>query len=110
MKIENFAKMRGMESAYNAANSPLIDHLLSSEQGDAAREKLLLKRLQFDCSPQLYARVESVCSLLNTTKREFLEMLVSGGCDMAEETFMTSFKDAHGEEFTTVYAAGEVVA
>jgi hypothetical protein len=110
MKLEQFAMMRGMENAYTSSNFGLIDHLLSSEDGDALRKNVLTKRLQFDCVPELHSRVESVCSLLGCSKRELLEMVVIDGCNKAEEVFMQSFKDAHGEEFTTVYAANEVHA
>lgn len=105
MNIENFAKMRGLQMAYTSGNPQLLDHILASEQGDEVREKLLTKRLQFDTTPELYSKVEQLCTLLDCSKRQFLEMAVSDALDKAWAVFEDSFKEAHGEEFTTVYAS-----
>lgn len=104
MNLENFAKMRGLESAHTASNADFLDALMQGDSGEKIKSEVLTKRLQFDCSPELYAQVESICSLLHCSKRHFLEMAVIDALDKAETVFMDSFKDAHGEEFTTVYA------
>jgi len=78
--------------------------MLNSDQGDEIRERLLTKRLQFDCVPELHAEVETLCNLLDCSKREFLDMAVRDAVERAESTFMASFQEAHGQEFTTVYA------
>lgn len=104
MNIENFAKMRALQMAHSSANTALIDHVLASEQGDEVRQKMLSKRLQFDTTPELYEKVEQLCNLLDCSKREFLEMAVIAALDTAWNVFETSFKEAHGEEFTTVFA------
>lgn len=85
----------------------MVDHFLNGEQGDQIREELKLKRIQFDTAPQLADRLESVCSLLNCSKREFLELAVSEAIDQAEYVFMAAFKDAHGQDFMDVYGTKE---
>lgn len=107
MNIENFAKMRGFQMAYTSGNPQILDHMLASEEGDEVREKILTKRLQFDTTAERYLKVEQLCSLLNCSKREFLEMAVSDALDKAWTEFEGSFKEAYGEEFTTVYAPKE---
>lgn len=103
MKLNQFAQMRGFQHAHQTGNPQVLDMLLNSTQGDEVREKVLTKRLQFDCAPQLYADVESVCSLLDCSKREFLEMAVSESIAQAQATFMDAFKAAHGKDFMDVY-------
>ena len=109
MKLHQFAQMRGFESAYKSGNPELLEHVLNSDQGDEIREKFLTKRLQFDCLPQLHADVEQVCSLLECSKRQFLEMAVQEAIAKAEGIFMASFKQVHGLEFCDVYAPGATV-
>jgi hypothetical protein len=103
MKLNQFAQMRGFQQAHQSGNPMLLEHALNSSQGDEIREKILTKRLQFDCLPQLYTEVESICGLLECSKREFLEMAVREAIDQAQNTFMQAFKEAHGQEFTDVY-------
>jgi hypothetical protein len=107
MNLENFAKMRGLESAHTSSNSDFLDALMQGESGEKIKTEFLTKRLQFDCTPELYAHVEQICGLLNCSKRKFLEMAVVDALDKAETVFMETFKEAHGEEFTTVYAPSE---
>ena len=86
--------------------SIVIEHenLPSLAAGKKIKAELLTKRLQFDCHPELYAEVERVCALLSCSKRRFLEMAVLSALDKSEQIFMETFHDAHGQEFTTVYA------
>lgn len=91
--------MRGFEQSHQTTGAGLVDHALNGEQGDEVRETLKLKRIQFDTSPQLYDQLESVCSLLQCSKREFLEMAVDEAIDRAEDVFMASYKDASGRDF-----------
>ena len=105
MNLENFAKMRGLEAVDSSENADFLDGLLEGESGKKIKAELLTKRLQFDCHPDLYAEVERVCALLSCSKRRFLEMAVLSALDKSEQIFMETFHDAHGQEFTTVYAA-----
>ena len=104
MNLENFAKMRGLEAVDSSQNADFLDGLLEGESGKKIKAELLTKRLQFDCHPELYAEVERVCALLSCSKRRFLEMAVLSALDKSEQIFMETFHEAHGEEFTTVYA------
>jgi hypothetical protein len=103
MKLDQFAQMRGFQQAHQTGNHQALDMLLNTAQGDEIREKILTKRLQFDCAPHLYSEVESICGLLDCSKREFLEMAVSEAIAQAQKTFMESFKAAHGQEFMDVH-------
>lgn len=99
MNLENFAKMRGLESAHISANPDILDHLLRSEEGEEIRKNILSKRLQFDTTPELYAEVEGICQLLECSKRQFMEMAVCDAIHKAHAVFMDTFKEAAGREF-----------
>ncbi len=103
MNLEQFAKMRGLYEAYTSANPQLLDHFLQGEQGDEIRKNVLSKRLQFDTTPELFSQVEQVCKLLQCSKREFLQMVVSDGIERAEELFFAAFKEGSGRDFFDVY-------
>ena len=109
MNLENYSKMRALQTALATNNTSLLDHLLAGSQGDELREKVLTKRLQFDTTPQLFSKVEELCSLLECSKREFLEMAVWEAITKAESVFMATFEDATGQEFTTTFAVKEEV-
>lgn len=99
MKIETYATMRALQFAHDSTNQPIIDSMLNSESGDEVRQNLKLKRLQFDCAPAFYEEVENICSLLNCSKREFMEMAVRDSIEKAESTFHTIFEETAGHEF-----------
>lgn len=99
MNIENFAKMRALQVAHTSANTQFLDHVLSGTQGEEIREKILTKRLQFDTTPVLYSKVEGLCSLLECSKREFLEMAVVEACNKAEQVFGDTYVEATGHGF-----------
>ena len=99
MKLETFATMRALQSAHSSNSQFLIDHMLASESGEEIRQSLKLKRLQFDCSSSLYEEVESICSLLDCSKREFLEMAVRDSLDKAQSTFHSTYADTTGHKF-----------
>jgi hypothetical protein len=99
MKLNQFAQMRGFQQSHETTGAFLVDGALNGEQGDEVRETLKLKRIQFDTAPQLYDQLESVCSLLECSKREFLEMAVFEAIERAETVFMDSYKDASGRDF-----------
>jgi hypothetical protein len=107
MKLNQFAQMRGYSFAYNRMNEALLDMTLNGESGDELREQFKLKRLQFDCSPELYSEVESVCVLLECSKREFLQMAVREAIEQAQSTFMDSFKEVDGRDFMSIYGVEE---
>jgi hypothetical protein len=99
MNLETFAKMRGYQSAYEMENQRLTDHFLNSPSGDQLRAEVLTKRLQFDCTKDFYEEVEQLCSFLDCSKREFLQMAVRNALDKAHDIFMDSFKEVRGVDF-----------
>jgi len=99
MNLENFAKMRGLESAHISSNSDFLDALMNGESGEKIKTEFLTKRLQFDCTPELYAHVEQICALLDCSKRKFLEMAVCDAIKKAEDVFLATYEQAAGREF-----------
>lgn len=99
MNLENYTKMRALQAAHTSTNSTFIDHILAGSQGDELREKILTKRLQFDTTPQLYSEVESVCSLLDCSKREFLEMAVWDALKKSKDIFFSTYEEVSGQEY-----------
>lgn len=108
MKLEQYATMRGMQSAHISTNQQFLDHMLNdAENGPKLREEILTKRIQFDTLPQLFADLESICSLLECSKREFLQMAVSEAIERAQAIYMASYKDVSGNDFMDVHGVKE---
>ena len=107
MKLDQFTTMRGYQLAATRTNGKIIDAMLNGEQGEEIREGLKLKRIQFDTSPKLWERLESICSMLDCSKREFLEMVISEAIDRAEENFQQAFQDASGMDIADAFPAAE---
>lgn len=99
MNLENYVKMRALERADESSNSGFLDSLLAGQEGDGIREKILTKRLQFDTTPVLFAEVESLCQLLDCSKRQFLEMAVCHAIAQAKEVFSITYEEATGRPF-----------
>ena len=97
MKLDQFATMRGMQYAHISTNQGFIDHALKDENNAPAILSVLSKRIQFDTTPELFTRLESVCSLLECSKREFLQMAVSEAIDRAQSVFETAYQEVSGE-------------
>lgn len=107
MNLENYIKMRALERADESSNSGFLDNLLATQDGDGIREKILTKRLQFDTTPDLFAEVENTCSLLDCSKRQFLEMAVCDAIDKAKTLFFATYQDATGQPFGEVLSEQE---
>lgn len=104
MKLDQFATMRGMQSAHISTNQGFLDHLLNdADNGPKIRQEILTKRIQFDTTPQLFAQLESICSLLDCSKREFLEMAVFEAIQRSQSVFESAYEAAAGCPF------GEIV-
>ena len=99
MKLNHFAQFAALRTAESFSNSTLLDHFLEGSDGDSIREKVALKRLQFDTTPALYSHVENVCSLLECSKRVFLEMAVIDAIEKAEAVFGETYQEATGHAF-----------
>jgi hypothetical protein len=108
MKLDQYAAMRAMQTAHNMTNQPILDAMLNdADHGPQIRAEVLTKRIQFDTNPALFAKLESVCALLDCSKREFLEMAVIDAIDRAETTFGDVFQNVYGKAFEDVFAAKE---
>lgn len=95
MNLKQYATMRGYQTAHNLENQPLIDMFLADpEHGDRIRDEVKLKRLQFDTTSALYEQVEQVCSKLECSKREFLQMAVREAIHQAHEFFDAALTEA----------------
>ena len=100
--------MRGMQTAHDMTNQPLLDHVLNSaETGPKIRDEVLTKRIQFDTTPTLYSKLENVCSLLDCSKREFLEMAVFESIENAETIFQSAFQQVSGQTFDQAFSVKE---
>jgi hypothetical protein len=108
MNLDQYATMRGMQIAHDMTHQPMIDSMLNdAENGPKIREEVLTKRIQFDTTPALYAKLESVCSLLECSKREFLEMAVYDSIVKAESVFGSAFEQVAGKSFIDVFGVKE---
>lgn len=108
MKLDQYAAMRAMQTAHNITNQPTLDAMLNDpEHGQKIREEVLTKRIQFDTHPGLFAKLESVCALLECSKREFLEMAVRDAIERAETTFGDVFEHVYGKDFADVFPGKE---
>lgn len=97
MNVEHFAKMRALEAAYVSTNPMFTEAVF---EGRAQVEPpLKLKRLQFDCTPEFYERVEQMCNLLDCSKRQFMEAAIAEALDRASEAFFGTYKEVAGQEF-----------
>lgn len=97
MNLETFTKMRALESAYTSYNSRLLDDVLRGDQAEEVRGALKLKRIQFDASSELFERLETTCTALNCSKREFLEMAVTDAIEMAQRVYSETYRAETGE-------------
>jgi hypothetical protein len=104
MTLDQYTTMRGYQQAETFTGSTLVD-LLIADQGEQAPEALKLKRIQFDTTPALNARLESVCQLLSCTKRHFLEMAISEAIQRADANFQKAFHEAAGVDLAEAYPA-----
>lgn len=101
MKLETFSTMRALQALHTSANSGLLDHFLNSSQGDELRETLKLRRIQFDTHPGLSDELETICNLLDCSKREFLEMAVIDAISKAQKVFFSTYKNEAGHDYGT---------
>ena len=105
MKLDQFATMRGMQYAHISTNQGFLDHLLNdAENGPKIRQDILSKRIQFDTTPELFAALESVCSLLECSKREFLQMAVGEAINRAQTVFATAYEQVSGQPLGEIEA------
>lgn len=95
-KIDEIATFAGLNSARLSRNADFAEAFL---QRSDVQEQLGMKRVQFETFPQLYERLENVCSLLDVSKREFLESALVDAIADAETKFHAVYEEAAGREF-----------
>lgn len=110
MKLESFANMRALQAVHTSTNSSLLDHFLASSQADELRETLKLRRIQFDTHPALCDELDTVCNLLNCSKREFMEMAVIDALSKAKTVFFETYEKEGGREYGTPDIQNDVTA
>lgn len=103
MKLEHFAQMRALESAYVSTNQTLVDRVLAEQDG----EKILqTKRIQFDAWEGMVEELESVCALLECSKRQFLEGALSEALTSAKAAYFATLdkvaSDSSGAQLSLV--------
>lgn len=97
MDTKQFARMRGLEAAYQHSNSALLDHF--PQIRDQAVETGQLRRVQFETAPEFVDLLENTCRLLGCTRREFLERATLDAISKAEAEFLAAYKEATGEDY-----------
>ena len=100
MKLQHFAQMRALESAYVSTNQGFVDHLLGKDEkeGGTLRQDLRLKRIQFDAAEGLAEELDSVCGLLDVSKRQFLEGAVWEGLERAKAAYFETLEKVAEDE------------
>jgi hypothetical protein len=81
--------------------------LNDADNGPKIREEVLTKRIQFDTTPDLFAKLESVCSLLECSKREFLQMAVFESIEKAQAIFEDAFLQVSGQTLDQAFPVKE---
>jgi hypothetical protein len=99
MKLQHFAQMRALESAYTSTNQGFVDHLLAADEreGGTLRQNMQLKRIQFDAAAGLADELDSVCGLLDCSKRQFLEGAVWEALDKAKTAYFQTLETVADE-------------
>lgn len=98
MNLEQFAQMRALEAAYTWTNRAFVDRLLSGDQAAGTlRSELSLKRIQFDTLSVVSDELERVCTLLEVSKRQFLEGAVVEALYRAEKAYRQTLDQMHDE-------------
>lgn len=95
--IQQMAIFKALDQARIQRGAGIMDLVEKQAGGDL--EKMGLKRVQFETHPSVFELLENTCSLLDVSKREFLECAMLDAIANAERIFGETFKDATGLEF-----------
>ena len=82
MKFDALIRYKALDQVYSLGNAQFIDHFL---QDPAVQEGLGTRKIQFDATPGLFQELEQVVSLLDMSKREFLEAAISDALKKAHQ-------------------------
>ena len=100
--IDRLATFKALE--YTRSSPELLDAALRDPE---SVKQFNLKRIQFEAHSSLVERLESSCSILRVSKREFLEAALLDALGRADEKFDAVFLEATGQTFEEVYCAKE---
>lgn len=93
MNLEDFVRMKALNAAFVHANHSALDiPQVAAAFADAGD----LKRIQFETMPIVSEILDETCSLLGTTRRQFLEFAVIFACNHANSLFLAEYKSANG--------------
>jgi hypothetical protein len=80
MNFESLIRYKTFDRMYEG-NALLLDRVMA-ENSEAGTD-FPVRKIQFDVTNSLFQRLESAASILNMTKREFLEAALIEGLDKA---------------------------
>lgn len=103
MNTEQFARMRGLEAAYQSSNAGALDIPAIKDQLSSGGA---LRRVQFETLPEFVDLLENVCNLLGCTRREFLERSMLEAISKAEAEFLAAYREATGEDYGSFVQEG----
>lgn len=87
--LEEFLTYKALAFKFDRYGSQMIEHAIESGQEDIPVKNMCAK-----VSPQLIERLDEVCSLLDVSKRRFIEVAVSSAIHDAEQLI-----EEHTKEF-----------
>lgn len=92
MKLDEVLQLQvlKLKAQQSGAGNKLTEALIERTEGD-------LRNMCAKVSPQLYSKLEEVCSLLDMTKRQFIEAAVNDAISKAEELIDRTGALAQGE-------------
>lgn len=95
MNTKDFATFMAYKSAYTTSNVAITNMIAA----DRVEHNVQLKRVQFETYPDVVERLESVCTVLGISKREFLERAVVDALDCTWATYTDTYQRLTGEPF-----------
>lgn len=84
MKFDTLVRYKALDQVYSLGNRKILDHFLDQEN-PIVQEQLGTRKIQFDASAELFKDLEEVVSVLDMSKREFLESAVSDALQKAHQ-------------------------
>ena len=82
MKFDALVRYKALDQVYSLGNPQLLDRFL---EDPAVQEQFGTRKIQFDATPGLFQDLEQVVSLLDMSKREFLEAAISDALKKAHQ-------------------------
>lgn len=83
MDFDKFIRYKTLDQVYKLGNHGLVDLVISQSRDDL--ESVGIRKIQFDASKEQFKDLESVVSILDMSKREFLEAAVADALAKAHQ-------------------------